>query len=161
MNSFILLFVLGFSVANSQTLHHQAISSFGSSSITLSDLYVNQTIGQQSNLGTVSRKGFVVQQGFQQSMFSKSNNSKNNLLQVTMYPNPVRSVLNFDFSNVLNESISISIYDMSGKLIFNDRKIINSNKLICNSLEYLPVGNYIVSLEGSSLKFSSKFLKIY
>ena len=123
---------------------------------------MSQSIGQQSIAGSKISKNFVIQQGFQQSMIYKGGvSSVTNTMQVTMYPNPVRSVLNFDFSTSLNELVSIAIYDMSGKLILNDRKKVVSDKLVYDALDYLPVGNYVVSLEGSSFKFSAKFLKIY
>lgn len=147
--------------SSAQVLHHQSLASQGSRVVTNKGIVVSQSIGQQSIGGSKVSKNFVIQQGFQQSMFYKGMvTSVTNTLQVKMYPNPVRSVLNFDFSTSLNDLISIAIYDMSGKLIFNDRKKVVSDKLVYDALDYLPVGNYLVSLEGSSFKFSAKFLKI-
>lgn len=51
----------------SQVLHHQMFTSQGSTKHIKSGLFVNQSIGQSTVGGTYSKKGLIVQQGFQQN----------------------------------------------------------------------------------------------
>ena len=54
----------------SQVLHHQMISSQGNSLKTANGMIIFQSIGQQSAVGNF-KKDYLVQQGFQQSLWGK------------------------------------------------------------------------------------------
>jgi hypothetical protein len=70
-----------------QDLHHQMISSQGTSKTISSGLIVKQTIGQQTVSGNI-KGDIIVQQGFQQSYWEdriiESNSSQ---IIVSAYPN--------------------------------------------------------------------------
>lgn len=158
----ILAFLL-FSVFNlhSQTLHHQTISSQGVSLYLNSGLYVSHTIGQQSSLSSFSNPKFIVQQGFQQS--NQSNKSKSisvNSVTTRMYPNPVDSFLNFEFSNEISSPIAIVIYDLSGRQIYSTEKRVLGTIMSLDLSRYLLPGNYIILLRSLNYQYSSKFLKL-
>ena len=65
-----LLFGLLLSNANAQ-LHHQMLSSQGSTSKTTSGVVVTQTIGQQSVAGNYTSKDYQIGQGYQQAKWSR------------------------------------------------------------------------------------------
>jgi hypothetical protein len=69
----LLLLALLFSISSlySQELHHQMLSSQGTSKELSNGMYVSQTIGQQSVIGNYTRDGKTYGQGFQQSYWSK------------------------------------------------------------------------------------------
>lgn len=54
-----------------QDLHHQMLSAQGTTGVLSNGLYVSQTIGQQSVIGTYTVGGKTYGQGFQQSLWSK------------------------------------------------------------------------------------------
>lgn len=76
------------------------------------------------------------------------NDILNNQLDFNIYPNPVADQLNI--SGDISKAKSIKIYDLSGKLIKN----IESKKSI--NVQSLPPGNYILMIDGQSVKFIKK-----
>jgi hypothetical protein len=146
---------------HSQTMHHQSISSQGVSRHLKNGLYVSHTIGQQSSISSFSNPKFSVQQGFQQSNLSI--NSKSLVatdVQTKMYPNPVDSFLNFEFSKAISMSITIVIYDLLGRQIYSTEKRASGTIMTLDlSMNLLP-GNYIIQLRSLNYQYSSKFLKL-
>ncbi len=158
--------VVIFSISSSyaQVLHHQAISVQSTSVKTTSGIHISQTIGQQSALGSFIKPNYVVQQGFQQSLISRissvfNNSPLVNSIETKLYPNPVISVLNFEFSSEVRGLITITIFDLSGKLMGSYEKKSLQNKLTIGSLEMLPSGEYIVRLVSGNYNYVTKFLK--
>ena len=98
-----------------QNIHHQMISSQGSSSLTGYGLIVNQTIGQQSITGSFTGS-FSVQQGFQQSYWYNYLSNSNPIL-VSASPNPFQELIQFSISNLRNEKIGYKIREHSNKAI--------------------------------------------
>ncbi|MGV8946328.1 MAG: T9SS type A sorting domain-containing protein [Lutibacter sp.] len=142
-----------------QVLHHQMLSSQGKSATLPNGIIVKQTIGQQSVTGN-SKNGFVVQQGFQQSLWSKYISSPINPADITTvtYPNPFVSIVNFQFSKPIQEEISIAVYDIIGRLIFQQMQK-PSNSILTIDLSALPVSTYLVRLSGAHLNYYTKILK--
>lgn len=147
---------------HSQTIHHQSISSQGVSNQLKSGLYVSHTIGQQSSISSFSNSKFNIQQGFQQSIQSGLSKSivTTTRVETKMYPNPVDSFLNFEFSKEISSPISIVIYDLSGRQIYSlDKRSFGTILTLDLSRNLLP-GNYIIQLKGLNYQYSSKFLKL-
>ncbi len=67
-----LTLILSFFLWNaSAQLHHQMLSSQGSTSKTEKGIIVTQTVGQQSVNGNYTSRGFNVGQGFQQANWAR------------------------------------------------------------------------------------------
>jgi hypothetical protein len=113
-----IIFIFSLIVLNlsGQNIHHQMISSQGSSSLTSSGLIVNQTIGQQSITGSFTGS-FSVQQGFQQSYWYNYLSNSNPIL-VSVSPNPFQELIQFSISNLRNEKIAIQVFDINGKVVY-------------------------------------------
>ena len=141
-------------------LHHQAFALQGKVSAISNGLVVSQSIGQQSIAGTAVNTSYVAQQGFQQSMVV---NSVSNPLvpQVTakFYPNPFVSTITFEFSTEINEEMAITIFDVSGKLVYKAKKTPVQNILTINALESLSDGNYVIVLKAANYHFNAKLIK--
>ena len=71
MKQQLLLFFIGFSLYGQQ-VHHQMLSSQGSSNVLPTGTLVNQTIGQQSVIGNYKVSNSIIGQGFQQSLIAQS-----------------------------------------------------------------------------------------
>ncbi|MEO8254911.1 MAG: hypothetical protein ABI554_11055, partial [Flavobacterium sp.] len=82
-----------------QILHHQMLSSQGTTKKLSNGYTISQTIGQQSAIGN-SNKEAVVIQGFQQSLWSShiALNEKTEIVVLT-YPNPFIDLVHFQFSD--------------------------------------------------------------
>ena len=166
ITSFLILFFL-FSFSNhvlSQILHHQSINSQGSSIKLSNGLFVSQTIGQQSVIGTKINSNFVVQQGFQQYLkgtYIFKDFDSNLANQVYLYPNPVTSVLNIQFYKDIVDKVTVSIFNMNGKLVFKRaNNLLLNNLLTLDSIGILSSGVYVVIIESGNQSFKSKFLKL-
>jgi hypothetical protein len=79
--------------------------------------------------------------------------------EISVYPNPVKDQLNIVLGDEIRGTVMVSVFDMTGKLVFNSRQEVSGNTLplklpastVCNGLHLLKVqaGNEI---------FTSKFL---
>lgn len=142
-----------------QVLHHEMISSQGATQKTTNGLIVKQTIGQKTLTGTSGSK-YIVMQGFQQSAWGKyiSSNAPEGI-RTTTYPNPFVEAVNFQFSQVIAELITINIYDLSGRLIFEQKNKLNDTILTIN-LARLPSSEYLVRLQTTKFSYYTKIIKL-
>lgn len=83
---------------------------------------------------------------------SKNGLVKNNLFK--LYPNPAQNVVSFKGSNVA--VTRISVFDITGKQVFQSNKIIDSKVNISN----LNTGVYVVKLEDENKNIGTKKLVI-
>lgn len=158
-----LLLLLLFSITfHAQVLHHDMLSSQGISTKTSNGLIVRQTIGQQSLTGTSGNKEYVVMQGFQQSLWGKYIASNNvdaiEGITATTYPNPFTETINFQFSKPVTDEISISIFDVLGRLIYEQKKKA-INTILTIDLASLPTSEYLVRLNTTNLNYYTKIIK--
>jgi hypothetical protein len=159
MRYLLLLFSITF---HGQVLHHQMLSSQGLSAKTTSGLLVKQTVGQQSITGSSTNKDYVVIQGFQQSYWSKYiTSNKIDVVQgisTIAYPNPFTETINFQFSKPITDEISISIFDILGRLIYEQKKKID-NTILTIDLARLPTSEFLVRLTTNNLNYYTKIIK--
>ncbi|MEC4047950.1 T9SS type A sorting domain-containing protein [Flavobacterium sp. SUN046] len=144
----------------SQKLHHQMLSSQGNSKVLPNGMYISQSIGQQSVSGnyTVDKKTYG--QGFQQSNWSRylSQNNDQNSESTTTYPNPFMDNVNFQFSIPIQDEVSISLFDVRGRLIYSEIKAVNGN-LLTVELPNLASSNYLVQLSARNYLYYTQILK--
>jgi hypothetical protein len=151
--------VIVFSSATAQQLHHQMLSSQGTAKNLSNGMYVSQSIGQLSVIGNQTVQGYTYGQGFQQSVWSKyiNSNSTSNITTIT-YPNPFINTVNFQFSQVINDNISIAIYDVRGRLVFTEEKNPTGN-ILTIELPNFASSNYLVKLSSNNYTFFTQILK--
>ena len=95
--SLLLFFSIGLT-AYGQNLHHQMLSTQGTSKVLSNGTYVSQTIGQQSVIGNYTQDGKSYGQGYQQSVWSKYiQSTTNNAITMVVYPNQFISEIKFQF----------------------------------------------------------------
>lgn len=76
-----------------------------------------------------------------------------NLLDVVIYPNPVKSILNIDFKNEPNTKVEI--FDIKGALV-KQSTITKNSKIVVSDL---AIGTYFISVENKKGKTVKKFIK--
>lgn len=150
----LLISISGFS----QDLHHQMLSSQGKSVVMSNGVLISQTIGQQSAIGNF-KNGYTIGQGFQQSNWKKivAKNIETNISTIT-FPNPFISRINFQFSKQITDKIQIAIFDVRGRLIFQQEKRANNNILTID-LESIASSNYLVKLTAENYTYYTQILK--
>lgn len=160
MKKLILILLLSCSAAYSQNIHHQMLSSQGTSKILDNGMYVSQTIGQQSVSGNFSTSNSTFGQGFQQSNWIRyfNQNSSQNKIATTTFPNPFISTINFQFSTSIKDEISFSLFDVRGRLVYHEDKVITGNILTID-LPNIASSNYLVQLSAPNYLYYTQILK--
>ena len=153
----IILFLLVTLSGFSQTLHHQMLSSQGTST-TVGGLKVSQTIGQLSVIGNYRGSEVMVGQGFQQSRLMKSVKAPVITVVTTTYPNPFIDRIHFEFSSVITGPIKFSLYDVMGRLVASQEKPAIDTILTITDLS-LAEGQYFVKLSAKNYNYSTNLLK--
>ena len=159
MKKLLLISVLLTFTSNSVSaqLHHQMISSQGSTSKTASGVIATQTIGQTSVTGTYDNLSFKIGQGYQQAFWGRIINEQNSPdFEVSVYPNPFENDFNIRYNG--EGLMSVSIYDVAGKLIYNkDHLFTTPQKTI--SVDGISSGVYLVRLQTNKLNYFTKLIK--
>lgn len=156
--SLIFIFMVFISEVQAQELHHHMLSAQGTSKELSNGIYVSQTIGQQSVIGNYTKDGKTYGQGYQQSVWSKYISTNNNNITTVTYPNPFISTINFRFSQTIKDPISVSLFDIRGRLIFSQEKQASGNILTID-LPNLASSNYLLRLSTSNYTYYTQILK--
>ena len=99
-----------------------------------------------------ARQGFI-----QPPKFIETNSILDNLLNVKISPNPFTEVLDVVFSEEIKNRIKVKIYDLMGKLVFDDELPIKAqHKIYLNSI---PESQFILRLESKEKYFQTKIIK--
>ena len=154
----LLFLVLSFNTY-SQHLHHQMLSAQGSSNLLTSGILIKQTIGQQSTIGNYKLPSAIVGQGFQQSLISKSlSTTLINEILTTTYPNPFVDQIHFQFSKPVSGLITVTIFDLLGRLVYKDQKEANQNILTIDNLQFSQ-NEYLVKLSASNYNYATQIIQ--
>jgi hypothetical protein len=134
------------------------LSAQGKSVVIANGMLVSQSIGQQSATGNY-KKGYVIGQGFQQNNWEKLiNKNKASIISTVTYPNPFISTINFQFSQAITDEITVTLFDVIGRLVFQQEAKATGNILIVE-LPQLASSNYLVLLTAPNYKYYSQILK--
>jgi hypothetical protein len=153
----LLLLLVTFS-GYSQRLHHQMLSSQGTSSRASGGVVVRQTIGQQSAIGNYRNSNAIVGQGFLQSETMKTAVAPVISITTITYPNPFIDSVNFQFSSPISGPIKISLFDVMGRLVYYKEKIAINNIVTIENLSFAQ-GEYFAKLTAKNFTYSTNLLK--
>ena len=79
---------------------------------------------------------------------------------ILIYPNPVTTgILTIDVTNRTQESVTVKIYSISGKMVYNElfREVVSP---IYINIADLPVGPYLINITGTQIKSTQKIVKL-
>lgn len=159
MRSRILLFLLFilFSQPVWSQHKHQMLSSMGSTSQTSSGVFATQTIGQTSVIGLYKNSRIGVSYGYQKPLLNQIIvNPQHNTLNIKVFPNPFVEKINISYFG--EDQLSLSLFDVTGKLIYSDELIFSSyTKLI--DFKRLPAGFYFATISSKTSTFNTKLIK--
>jgi hypothetical protein len=155
MKYLLLLFTVTF---HGQVLHHQMIGSQGDSKSLENGITISQSIGQQTVIGTFVN-GFTVQQGFQQNSWTEFIVLNDfSTIKTMTYPNPFVRNVNFEFSEVMNRMVEVSIYDLLGHLVFKKEQMV-ADKLMSFDLDLIAGQEFLVKLNATNFVYYTKIIK--
>lgn len=85
-------------------------------------------------------------------------NCTNEITDILIFPNPTEDFLTIDFKQTILENASARIYDITGKLIFSEKKKEDSQNMILN-LSEISSGSYILVIENEyTVVFQQKLM---
>ena len=135
-----------------QTVSPGVISPAGGSSLN-GGAMLSSTVGEMTMVKTFSAADVILTQGFQQAYDINVGIHKNNVANntITLGPNPSRGEVQLFFNSAAALNLTILIYDMAGKLIYQttSRKAEHNNYILLN-LSSLAVGDYLLNCNTAS-----------
>ena len=160
MKKTILVVFLGISSAlYSQNLQRQMVSAQGNTFTIGNGMYISQSIGQQSLTGTAQKNNLTISQGYQQSQWSKYfKTNDDTVISTKTYPNPFFDSISFKFSKPINTSIQITLFDITGKIVFQETKLPNEMILTLSNLQ-LPSATYLVHLATPKFNYYTQIIQ--
>jgi hypothetical protein len=75
-----------------------------------------------------------------------------------VYPNPFVDQIQFEFSQPVTGFISVSIFDMLGRLVYSVKKESINNQLLLENLGFAQ-NQYIITLASQNYKYSTQIIK--
>jgi hypothetical protein len=120
---------------------------------------ISQSIGQGSVIGTHQSNGYILRQGYQQPLDGKViSETVDYELDAQVFPNPFSRNIKITFSTLLKDDISITLYDITGKVIHAQKVVpITQIELSLNNIE---AGTYFLKVTSGKKHFNTKLLKI-
>ncbi len=120
---------------------------------------ISQSIGQSSVIGTYSKNGYTIRQGFQQPFLSAKIISIPNRddLRAVLYPNPFQQSINISFNTPITNQVSIILFDITGRTIRSQE--FSASQLIALPLEEISDGTYFLKVSSGNKKFTAKLIK--
>ena len=119
---------------------------------------ISESIGQASVIGTYSKNGYTVIQGYQQQhFFNKKTLFNNTSLNAKVYPNPFKEHITITFNETIKTDVYISLHDISGRLLFIKKYKVDNTLNI--SLPTESQGMYFLNISANQKQFSTKLIK--
>jgi hypothetical protein len=158
---FFILILLGMTstVLQGQSAHLKSstLASIGKGEITNPDFIIRQSIGQSSVIGRFRNNGVNVGQGFLSGVLP-ARKSKESPLKIIAYPNSFVDEVRFRFVPGYNFDVGMTIYDLNGKMVFQEIKVPLNNEIEIN-IDYLSAGLYLVKFKFGNSFTQTRIIK--
>lgn len=120
---------------------------------------VQQSIGQAGVIGTFYDGDDTFRQGFiQPNVLAKIVDAGIPLnLAAVIYPNPFTESVTLSFSEKINDTVEVSVFDLLGRLVFSKSYAADQNVNV--QFNSLSVANYIIKVTANNKQFIKKILK--
>lgn len=155
----ILILLLGLgSSAYCQSLRNQSIGAMGSSSSSTSgELYIQQSIGQSSVIGTFATSTAYLSQGFLRGVMALSKEILPPFAAIA-FPNAFVEQLWLRFMSEHNDPTQVQVYDSQGRKVYEQLHQ-PINREIELQLPSLAVGLYLVQLTSGQRHTQIRIIK--
>ncbi|WP_457610406.1 T9SS type A sorting domain-containing protein [Lutibacter sp.] len=157
---FLLIFLLNITIY-AQKIQRSTFSSSGNSiqvTVLNKEYYVSQSIGQKSVIGSFKNSNYTVRQGFQQyPLIAGKSNQITLKFSALVYPNPVDKKIKIVLNEELTTNLTITIYDILGRLQYRNAKKYPSKFDL--DLSFLSTGTYFMTLIANGKNQQYKLIK--
>ncbi len=155
----VLLILTGATRAGAQNLSPTVLSSSGGSG-SADGTSLSWTAGELM-AQTYMADTLMLTQGFQQGKITviTATSELNGLsMDVNVYPNPVRNMLNIEFKGRADQFVRITLMDLNGKLML-EREINNPSNIKRINLNGTPAGTYMLKVNIGGRGKTFKIIK--
>lgn len=154
-----MLFCFSPSVLKAQTTHLKSstLGSVGKGEISNKNFIIRQSIGQSSVIGRFRNNGLNVGQGFLSGVLP-ARKSKEVPMKIIAYPNSFVDEVRFRFFPGYNFDVGMTIYDLNGKMVFQEIKVPLNNEIEIN-IDYLSAGLYLVKFKFGNSFTQTRIIK--
>ncbi len=157
--------VIGATAAIAQSIERSVVGSAGNEQ-KKSSIVLSSTIGEAA-IQTLSKSSLTITQGFQQTLKSSTDTSDggdggndttsilemNKILNMSLYPNPTHSSVNFMFQT--NENYVLQVLDGAGKVVYTTEYVDQLGVEQVVSVQSWENGVYHFRFQDSADKISS------
>jgi hypothetical protein len=157
----IISLLLGLTVGAQQIKQEVIASAGGYNKSADNSISISWTLGETIIPTFTSQDGSIIlTHGFQQKLIITTvEESLEDLVEVTIYPNPTSEMINIQFQTSTDKEILVYLLDAQGKLVKTDRiEVAVLNKTI--NLQDLPAGMYYLRLTKGKLVNVYKVVKL-
>ncbi|MCK5101867.1 MAG: T9SS type A sorting domain-containing protein [Cyclobacteriaceae bacterium] len=149
-------------IVYSQSIVRSTVGVGGSSQTVTSKnktYFVSQSIGQASVIGTSTKNGYTIRQGFQQPPHIFIVGALNELsdLKATIFPNPFQQSVYISFKDLIENDVSVIMHDISGRLIL--KETFTASQLITLPLANIASGDYILNIISDNKHLTTSIIK--
>ncbi len=93
------------------------------------------------------------------STVSIDENDLESVTKLALYPNPATDQVNISFNSVAEQTISIEIYDLSGRIVYASQSdVIQGENLIQTNTDNLVQGHYVLMVTGMNKTYPIKLV---
>ena len=153
--------MVGLSVGAQQIKQEVIASAGGYNKSADNTISISWTLGETIIPTFTSQDGSIIlTHGFQQKLIITTvEESLEDLVQVTIYPNPTSEMINIRFQSATDKEILVSLLDAQGKLVKTDRiDVAVLDKTI--NMQDVPAGLYYLRLTKGKLVNVYKVVKL-
>lgn len=122
---------------------------------------IQQSIGQASVIGTFYSNSNIFRQGFIQPNNASQDILPYNPLQLqlslTIYPNPFSESITLSFSEQVEGTIEVLVFDIAGRLVFSKNYLAEPKLKVY--FENLSMSNYLIRINANNKQFVEKLIK--
>lgn len=153
-----LMMSIGMNNLQAQSLRNDMISTIGGSyHLETSNLIIHQSIGQSSVSGLLINTPTILSQGFLRGI-QHLQPTKKEPWEVITYPNSFSSLITFKFLQDQKEETIFTIYDLNGKMVFDQPMVPINNEVELN-LDHLTAGLYLTLIQDGNKIIQKRILK--
>jgi hypothetical protein len=156
--SILFLFTILLAFSLSAQVKQEVIASAGGYSVA-SGVSLSWTLGE-TIIPTYTNGGLTLTHGFQQQLIVTAvEENLEDVVKVTLYPNPASDVVNIKLESPLDGEVKLFLFDSRGKLIKTDFMEKTAVEKEIN-LQDLPAGLYLLKMTKGKLSNAYKVVKL-
>ena len=156
----VLIFFSGDARAQQLSMRRQSIGVAGQSAtlhLGSKSYLVQSSTGQGSVIGSSSREGLELRQGFIQPFGQLNITPVSDLLELTIYPNPFQTDLWIAFDDEFPDRLDIQMSDLGGRMILSETRV--GSETLRLSIPSIASGIYLLHLSSGDKHYTGKVQK--